>query len=100
MKKGFGVGLENEYELHNSYEAPACQEEIQRNSNLDSCDAYALYQDAFDDYAFLPYEEWRDVDAFNTYKNSNAFKQIMTNLSPLMATKPDSAYYEAELVGP
>lgn len=76
------------------------QEEIQGNSKLDGCEAYALYQDAFDEYAFLLYEEWRDVDALNAYKNSDAFKQIMANLSPLMAAKPDSAYYEAELVGP
>ena len=76
------------------------QAEVQRNSELDGCEAYALYQNAFDTNAFLLYEEWRDVEAFNSYKTSEAFGQIMSALSPLMAGKPDSAYYDSTLVGP
>ncbi len=76
------------------------QAEMQRNSELDGCKAYALYQNAFDTNAFLLYEEWRNVAAFNSYKDSEAFKQIMSALFPLIAGKPDSAYYDSTLVGP
>ncbi len=76
------------------------QVEATKNASIDGCEAYTLYQDTADARAFFLYEEWRDIEAFNAYKDSDAFEQIMTALSPLMAGKPDSAYYDSVLVGP
>ena len=76
------------------------QNEAQRNRTLDGCEAYALYQDTNDTTSYLLYEEWRDVDAFNAYKNSDTFKQSMSKLLPLMSHPPDSVYYDASAIGP
>ena len=76
------------------------QDEARRNRTLDGCEAYTLYKDASDTTSYLLYEEWRDVAAFNAYKNSDTFKQSMEKLLPLMSHPPDSVYYDARVVGP
>jgi quinol monooxygenase YgiN len=64
------------------------------------CEAYRFYQDPIEGSRFLLYEEWSDQESFDVYKNSDEFKSTMAFLSPLMGQKPDSAYYEAERIGP
>ena len=76
------------------------QEEAQKNKTLAGCLDYTLYKDLSKDNAFLLYEEWDTMEAFELYKDSKAFHQIMATLSPLLAGKPDSAHYEAVKVGP
>ena len=76
------------------------QSEVERNRTLLGCLAYTLYQDVSEADAFLLYEEWESLDLFNEYKNSGAFGKIMAKVFPLLYGKPDSAYYDVEVVGP
>jgi quinol monooxygenase YgiN len=76
------------------------QSEVERNNTLTGCLAYALYQDLSEPDGFLLYEEWENIDVFNDYKNSAAFGEIMAKVFPLLVSKPDSAYFDAEVVGP
>ena len=74
--------------------------EVQKVNAIDGCEIYAFHQNTNGSNKFLLYEEWRDMDSFDAYKNSDVFKQTMATLSPLMASKPDSAYYDSIKVGP
>ena len=76
------------------------QSEVERNKTLAGCLAYTLYQDVSETDAFLLYEEWESIDVFNDYKNSENFGRIMAKVFPLLNSKPDSAYFDAEVVGP
>lgn len=74
--------------------------EAARVQDMDGCLAYGLFQDTVDPQQFMLYEEWRDRLVFDGYKSSDSFKQSGAVLFPLLSSKPDSAYYESELVGP
>lgn len=74
--------------------------EVHRNKTLQGCLSYSLYRDAFESNDFLLYEEWENIDVFDDYKNSSAFRDIMMTLSPLLKGVPDSVYYDSDIVGP
>ena len=48
----------------------------------------------------LLYEEWKTREAAEAYLGSDYFRDAGAILFPLMEGRPDSAYYEAERVGP
>ncbi len=88
-------------EAHNKAEfVHFMKEEVARNHTLSGCLAYTLYEDVSVENSFLLYEEWQDRETFNDYKESAEFALIMAKLSPLLAGKPDSAHFEAEIIGP
>ncbi len=74
--------------------------EAERNQTLPGCLNYSLYQDLAEPEGLLLYEEWENVEHFEAYKNSLAFKEIMAKVFPLLAGKPDSAHFDAEIFGP
>ena len=45
-------------------------------------------------------EEWSSRDDFERYTSSDQFAATMAAVGPLLAGPPNSAYYEAERVGP
>jgi quinol monooxygenase YgiN len=62
--------------------------------------SYDLYQNISEPDELLLYEEWKNIDVFNDYKNSAAFAEIMAKVFPLLKGKPDSAYFESDIIGP
>jgi quinol monooxygenase YgiN len=64
------------------------------------CERYALFNDPADPVQFLLYEEWRDGEAFAAYRGSDHFAAAGAKLRPMLDGPPDSAYFQAELVGP
>ena len=71
------------------------EEESQAVRAMEGCVAYDLFKHTQSE-AFLLYEEWRDRASFEAYKASEAFGQLSGALRPLLAGKPNSAYYEGE----
>jgi quinol monooxygenase YgiN len=69
--------------------------EIQRFEGLLK---FKVYEDPLAVNSFLLYEEWHTVKDFNAYKYSDFFKQNGQIFNPMMAGKPDSAYYSAEVI--
>lgn len=74
--------------------------EVERNTTLSGCLAYSLYQDISEPEELLLYEEWVNLDAFNAYKNSEDFSEMIAKVFPLLAEKPESAHFDAEVFGP
>ena len=64
------------------------------------CERFAVFSDPADPDSVLLYEEWTDRAAAEAYMHSDYFRDAGTVLFPLMDGAPDSAYYEAERVGP
>ena len=62
------------------------------------CGRFDLYEDVTDENHFLLYEEWQTSENFKAYQTSDYFQENGKKLYPMMATKPDSAYFEAILV--
>ncbi len=62
------------------------------------CERFHLYADVQDENCFLLYEEWLTLVDFKAYQNSAYFAENRQKLYPMMAAKPDSAYFEASLV--
>jgi quinol monooxygenase YgiN len=62
--------------------------------------SYDLYQNISEPDELLLYEEWKNIDVFNDYKNSAAFAEIMAKVFPLLKRKSDSAYFESDIIGP
>ncbi len=62
---------------------------------LDGCERYALFASTDAENTFLLYEEWATADAFGAYQQSDLLKKSFEVLGPMMAGKPDSAYYAA-----
>jgi len=74
--------------------------DAKRTRELDGCARFALYKDTAAPHAYLLYEEWESMKAFDAYRTSKRFQDAGRMLFPMMAGKPDSAYYEAQQVGP
>jgi quinol monooxygenase YgiN len=74
--------------------------EVESNKTLAGCLAYTLYQDVSEPDELLLYEEWESMDVFNDYKDSETFGEIMAKVFPLLKGKPDSAYFDSDIVGP
>ena len=62
------------------------------------CERFHLYTDIQDENKFLLYEEWETLENFKAYQTSAYFENNSKKLFPMMAGKPDSAYFEAALV--
>ena len=62
--------------------------------------SYDLYQNISEPDELLLYEEWKNIDVFNDYKNSAAFAEIMAKVFPLLKGMSDSAYSESDIIGP
>ncbi|MFK7802042.1 MAG: putative quinol monooxygenase [Anaerolineae bacterium] len=73
------------------------QEAAAVKQNFSGCEKFGLFIDATDENGFLLYEEWESQQHFNAYRESDLFKQNGAKLFPMMAGKPDSAYFSAEL---
>lgn len=73
---------------------------VEDNKGLEGCVDFQLYQQASEENSFLVYEEWKDMASFEQYKKSEAFSQFMMSIKPLLSKAPNSAYYQAEVVGP
>lgn len=64
------------------------------------CERFAVFSDPADPDSVLLYEEWKTREAAEAYLGSDYFREAGAILFPLMEGRPDSAYYEAERVGP
>lgn len=60
------------------------------------CVSFELFRSTAQSNEFLLFEEWQDKASFEAYKSSEPFKAIGAALPPMLAAKPDSAYYEGE----
>lgn len=58
------------------------------------CAMFELFRSTEDTKAFLLYQEWQDQASFEAYKLSDPFKTMGTALPPLLASKPESVYFE------
>ena len=64
------------------------------------CQKFRVYHGTSDPNDYLLYEEWDSEAAFNEYRQSDYFKDAGQLLFPLIDGAPDSAYFDAQLVGP
>ncbi|MGB3736311.1 MAG: antibiotic biosynthesis monooxygenase [Ilumatobacter sp.] len=64
------------------------------------CEFYVVSVDANDDHHVLIAEEWTDRVAFDAYQQSDYFAESLATLEDCLAAPPNSAYYDATLVGP
>ena len=75
------------------------QEAAEVPQMFEGCLKFDLFQSPFADNKFLLYEEWASEANFNAYKESDYFEQNGQKLFPMMSDKPDSAYFQAEIMG-
>jgi quinol monooxygenase YgiN len=64
------------------------------------CRRFSLTQHHTDPHSLLLYEEWDDAATFEAYRRSEYFERSGAVLFPLIDGAPDTAYYEAQRVGP
>ena len=76
------------------------REESEVPDRFAGCERFAVFSDPSDPDRILLYEEWSTRDAAEAYMHSEYFRASADVLFPLMTGTPDSAYYEAERVGP
>jgi quinol monooxygenase YgiN len=76
------------------------KEEREVPGRFEGCVRFAVFSDPEDRDSLLLYEEWASRDAAHAYLGSDYFREAGAILFPLMDGAPDSAYYEAERVGP
>ena len=60
------------------------------------CVTFELFRSTEQPNQFLLYEEWQDKASFEAYKSSEPFQAIGKALPPMLAGKPESAYYEGD----
>jgi len=75
-------------------------EEQEVPARFEGCERFAVYTDPGDADNVLLYEEWTSREAADAYLTSDYFQAAGDVLFPLMNGSPDSAYYQAERVGP
>lgn len=68
------------------------------SNNFDGCLKYQLYQDVQAENTYLLYEEWESQAHFDAYRQSEHMAESGRVLFPMMAGKPDSAYYNATVI--
>jgi quinol monooxygenase YgiN len=76
------------------------REEQQVPTTFEGCERFTFGTHPDDPDRVLLYEEWRDREAFEAYRESEFFEEAGAKLFPLMDGPPDSSYFEAERVGP
>ena len=75
-------------------------EQVEVPSRFEGCQRFAVYVEPSDPDSVLLYEEWTSRADFERYRSSQFFIDSGQVLFPLIEGAPDSAYYEAERVGP
>jgi len=73
-------------------------ESITISNEFEGCEKYHVYQDVQDENTFLLYEEWTTQAQFDIYRESDHFKHSGDVLFPMMAGKPDSVYFDAQVI--
>jgi len=76
----------------------AMKASIRVSSEFDGCLHFGLYEDVTDEHTMILYEEWDAQEHFDAYKTSQHFAESGKVLFALMDGKPDSAYFNAELI--
>jgi quinol monooxygenase YgiN len=76
------------------------REEQEVPDRFEGCERFSVYSDPGDADSVLLYEEWTSREAADAYLTSDYFRAAGEILFPLMDGPPDSAYYQAERVGP
>jgi quinol monooxygenase YgiN len=94
------VAVQVRPEGRDAFVAQLKKEEQEVPVRFAGCERFAVYRDPSDPGSFLLYEEWADRQAADAYLTSEYFQAGGAVLFPLMDGQPDSAYYEAERVGP
>ena len=87
-------------EARDRFVAQLKTEEREVPDRFAGCERFAVFSDPADPDNVLLYEEWTTRDAAEAYMRSDYFRAAGDVLFPLMDGSPDSAYYEAERVGP
>lgn len=64
------------------------------------CDRFDVAIHVNDAHRVVIVEEWVDRSAADVYLGSDYFVAAGSILRPLLVSPPESAYYDAELVGP
>ncbi len=72
-------------------------QEAQEVRRLQGCSRFDIFKHSSEENTLLLYEEWQTLGAFDAYRTSEAFRQNGEKLFSMMAGKPDSAYYSAEV---
>ena len=85
-------------EERSAFVAQIKKEMIDVKQGFAGCARFNLYEDVMDENRFLLYEEWQTAENFKAYQTSDYFQENGKKLFPMMADKPDSAYFEAALV--
>lgn len=83
-------------EARDAFTEIARSEYEQVPKNFEGCERYAFWDSIVNPGEVLLYEEWKSAEDFDHYRNSDYFKEIGQKLFPLLAGKPDAAYYQAE----
>lgn len=69
-------------------------------ASFDGCDLFVVSVESAGAERIVLAEEWQSRADFERYTGSDRFAATMSEVGPLLAGPPDSAYYESERVGP
>jgi len=86
-------------ESWSAFEEIAAHEFKEVPKQFSGCASFAYWKSMVNPGEVLLYEEWESADAFKAYRESDYFKELGGKLFPLLAGKPDAAYYEGTVVG-
>lgn len=75
-------------------------ETSQIESRFAGCELYVVSVDTSNPNTVMIAEEWATKADFDAYVGSDHFAETMAVAGPCLAAPPNSAYYEAERVGP
>lgn len=92
------VTLEIKPESRRTFDEIAAYEHTEVPKQFTGCNRFAYWNSAVNDNEVLLYEEWNSAEDFDRYRNSDYFKELGQKLFPLLAGKPDAAYYTAQVV--
>ncbi|MDN5860264.1 MAG: antibiotic biosynthesis monooxygenase [Pseudonocardia sp.] len=76
------------------------KEEREVADRFAGCERFAVFSDPADPDSLMLYEEWASRQDAERYMASDYFEVASRVVFPLMNGAPDSAYYEAQRVGP
>ncbi len=63
------------------------------------CHRFAYWNSTVNPGEVLLYEEWEDSASFDAYRTSDYFKELGGKMFPMLAGKPDAAYYDGTETG-
>ena len=72
--------------------------DVEASRQADGCVRFDLFQSVEGPDAFVLLQEWKDRRSFDDYRNSPGFAERGKSIFPLLAGKPDAAYYAAETI--